>query len=1157
MKLQKLTIHNIASIEDATIDFEAQPLADSEVFLITGKTGAGKSTILDAICLALFADTPRLVSTQMEGITKDEEKAITIKDPRQLMRRNTGEAFVSLTFTGSNGVHYEATWAVARARKKVTGNLQTKSWSLKNLDTNYTYEKDADIRPEIKAAIGLDFNQFCRTTLLAQGEFTRFLNSKDEEKAAILEKITGVDIYTKVGKKVYEVTVCKEQLWKEAQQKVEGTRTLTEEEIAQKKAEIESYDKQYKEVKSLFDADKDKRQWIKTEAELTEQVAKAKTELAKATEVTEREDFKRQEELLRQWNVTIDARNWLSALNVATRHANDQNMVLGKLRSGYLEILGGLAFEEQKKREAESEKQRIERTLEDEQEKSTVYVNSQTIMGHLAILVEGRKKIEEELANVEKESKTLKETLVPALEQAEKDAQAAKTTFEQKEAIVKAQEEAVAQLGLADLRKQHDHAKDVLRNIDDCNNLILLLEEAKEHAEETRQHLAKTLADIKEKVNALEELKPKIHDAEVKRAVCKEQLDRQKDTIDKFAKTLRQKLRMGDTCPICGQRIDAELPHEDELAALVKELSASFMSADKEYNDLTQAGNSLDALVKTMTQNYQRDKAAFEKDKSVENAERKLADACYKCGIDYKDDSVRERLKGLKNRMEALQRELEEKIKEGEQKDKDTRAQRKALDTLRKNVEELTSSVPKARQRVSDCQHRIDVAKELVRTKQDDVSKAESALATLIKGEWQTGWKDHPREFATLLQSSVSAYNKLVQRKQTLDGQVKELDNTCRLVGEVTVKIKMLQPEWNECSSLTSAMIPSQWSGQWSMVNGQWSMVNGQWSNLLSKANDIYAKVGNALSLQKQAAQVIEENRKCLDSFYADNNGITEQHLTALLRYTAKDIAQVKSATETARNNELRQKMLLTATVKNLEEHGLKKPELSEADTADALDVRIADYEKMMADINVKKGAVSQALKDDEENKKQLGMLIKDADEKKADYQKWSRMNQLIGDATGNKFRKIAQSYVLTSLIHSANSYMKTLTDRYTLKVAPGTFVISLEDAYQGYVSRAATTISGGESFLVSLSLALALSDIGQQLAVDTLFIDEGFGTLSGEPLQNAIQTLRSLHTKSGRHVGIISHVEELQDRIPVQIQVLQEGNNSSSKVKVIPAPHL
>ena len=127
MKLQKLTIHNIASIEDAVIDFEAQPLADSEVFLITGKTGAGKSTILDAICLALFADTPRLDGTQMQGETKDVDNRIGLDDPRQLMRRNTGEAFVTLTFIGSNGMHYESTWKVWRSRNKPTGNLQGKS----------------------------------------------------------------------------------------------------------------------------------------------------------------------------------------------------------------------------------------------------------------------------------------------------------------------------------------------------------------------------------------------------------------------------------------------------------------------------------------------------------------------------------------------------------------------------------------------------------------------------------------------------------------------------------------------------------------------------------------------------------------------------------------------------------------------------------------------------------------------------------------------------------------------------------------------------------------------------------------------------------------------------------------------------------------------
>ena len=232
--------------------------------------------------------------------------------------------------------------------------------------------------------------------------------------------------------------------------------------------------------------------------------------------------------------------------------------------------------------------------------------------------------------------------------------------------------------------------------------------------------------------------------------------------------------------------------------------------------------------------------------------------------------------------------------------------------------------------------------------------------------------------------------------------------------------------------------------------------------------------------------------------------------------------------------------------------HLQSRPDFSEDETLEVIDSRLVELEKELAEANEQKGALNQELKNDAENKLKLGMLIEKADIKKSIYLKWSRLNQLIGNATGSTFRKIAQSYILTSLVHAANNYMKTLTDRYTLKVNPGTFVISLEDAYQGFASRAASTISGGESFLISLSLALALSDMGQQWQVDTLFIDEGFGTLSGEPLEKAIETLRSLHSKSGRHVGIISHVEELQERIPVQIQVNQEGHSSSSKVVVI-----
>ena len=323
--------------------------------------------------------------------------------------------------------------------------------------------------------------------------------------------------------------------------------------------------------------------------------------------------------------------------------------------------------------------------------------------------------------------------------------------------------------------------------------------------------------------------------------------------------------------------------------------------------------------------------------------------------------------------------------------------------------------------------------------------------------------------------------------------------------------------------------------------------------NLLAEANDLNTSVATVLSKLKTAEDSLNVNQTYLNGFIAEHPDLKIERLETLNAYSSDDITRENDSLKAAREAVIAKKTLFDNAEKLIAVHQTIKPEFSEGDTLDTLNERIEDIEKQLAEIGENKGAINQELKADKENRERQGALIQEAEDKKAVYQKWSRLNQLIGNSTGSTFRKIAQSYVLTSLIHSANRYMKTLTDRYTLKVAPGTFVISLEDAYQGFVSRAASTISGGESFLVSLSLALALSDIGQQLQVDTLFIDEGFGTLSGEPLQKAIETLRSLHSKAGRHVGIISHVEELQERIPVQIQVNQEGNNSSSKVKIVP----
>jgi exonuclease SbcC len=216
MKIQKLHIYNIASIVDATIDFTAQPLCDSDVYLITGDTGAGKTTILDAICLALFNNTPRLAKGKSVKV-KNGIDDLTLNDPRRLMRRNTGEAMVVLFFE-VNGIEYKAEWQLQRGKKKkanVTANAINRSFQ--NLATNDTIQsvgtKDDELQIRIKEVIGLDFDQFCRTTMLAQNEFTKFLASDENDRSAILEKITQTTDFSAAGRKIFEITSQKKDEW--------------------------------------------------------------------------------------------------------------------------------------------------------------------------------------------------------------------------------------------------------------------------------------------------------------------------------------------------------------------------------------------------------------------------------------------------------------------------------------------------------------------------------------------------------------------------------------------------------------------------------------------------------------------------------------------------------------------------------------------------------------------------------------------------------------------------------------------------------------------------------------------------------------------------------------------------------------------------------
>lgn len=1153
MILQQLQIHNIASIEDATIDFEAQPLADSEVFLITGKTGAGKSTLLDAICLALYASTPRLENTSMQGEMRDNEKDIKIKDPVQLMRRNTGEAFVRLTFIGSNDVHYEAQWSVARARNKVTGKIQNKKWALRNLDTDFTYAKDKEIREEIALAIGLDFKQFCRTTLLAQGEFTRFLNSKDDEKAEILEKITGVDAYSRIGAKIFEQTVEKKKIWEDSQQKIEGIQILNDEEIAQKSNQLQQLDEQSQQIKNTLEKEQKKLRWLQREQDFRQRKEQAKEDLAHVKAIAESDETQQQEQTIALWNHTIEARTKMNEAASCAKTILQQEAQLQSLDQTFRQIQGAQSYELQQEQTIALSIKSIDDYLAQEAPKVHLYENAQTLNTLIESFLKNKKDAANNLQYANQIKKELSTQYLPKLEKSKTMLEECQKTYNQQ--VIKAQEAEteLEHLHLPQLRQQQESLKTLLNDIQTAKNLLELLHEEQNRHVLSKENLVQLQNSIQDKEKQLQVLTQESHDAEIQKNALQLAYEKQRESINKWAKSIRIKLQIGDTCPVCQQRIENTLPHEDNIDALVVEAEKLYKDAENEYNKILTSQNALDADIKALKNSLANEQKVFAKCcESLAKATQKAQEAAKKIPEGENETQTL-----------ATLEKVSAQIAEAEVKEKEAKKLRTLRDQKLQEYEVLRNEMLAVQQKVNDTQHRIELVEAQISLQTKDSEKAQNDIQTLIgeaeKLSWKNDWHTMLTEFGKEVEDGAITYKMNTEKQQKLAAELKQFEEGNKNLAAVLDAIVKLMPTWGTPSKepLMLKRIPK----------------------VLTRASELQSQITAALQQMNAAKEKEEDTKKWLKEFmekkqemlkdFSDKEQeilLDENLLLQLDTFQQCDIAEKTEAI-----NRIKQQLVSKQTVwdelekayqlhtgeyEALFDEDEKMPIGEKMSEEESLDTRIstsiASLEAQLSELGNQRGGIIRDLEIDRSNKAKVGSLLQESAQKKADFEKWSRLNQLLGDATGNKFRRIAQSYVLASLIHSANGYMRTLSDRYILKVVPGTFVISLEDAYQGYVSRAASTLSGGESFLVSLSLALALSDIGTQLSVDTLFIDEGFGTLSGEPLQHAINTLRSLHSKSGRHVGIISHVEELKERIPVQIRVNQEGNNSSSTIEIV-----
>ena len=273
MIITKIIIRNLTSLSgEHVIDFTQEPLRSAGLFAITGDTGAGKSTILDAICLALYNKAPRFENVQRLKNEAVEKNEINTSDVRNYLRRGEKEGAAIVEFTATTGARYRATWFL---RLKRTGNYDNVVHTLEQISPNKCVYDKSEVKERIVQAVGLDYAQFSRTVMLAQNSFANFLNARIEEKSALLEKLTGTEVYGTISMRIFEEKTKADQALKELQVEKE---TVMRDHLDED--EIRDYERQ----KSLLETT---RKDLENQCKITQQQLKWLDDYDKATaEVT-------------------------------------------------------------------------------------------------------------------------------------------------------------------------------------------------------------------------------------------------------------------------------------------------------------------------------------------------------------------------------------------------------------------------------------------------------------------------------------------------------------------------------------------------------------------------------------------------------------------------------------------------------------------------------------------------------------------------------------------------------------------------------------------------------------------------------------------------------------------------------------------------------
>ena len=1136
MKFLQLEILNLASLDKQggeVINFEEGALGESTIFSIVGPTGSGKSTLLDAICLALYNRAPRYPRKKGDknqnieifgAADASESNRLAPTDSRNILTRGKKEGYSKLTFLANNGSIYRAEWHVRFQRVRYE-NAKTALYKITRNGEEIT-EEAADWN-ELPNIIGLDYDQFLRTVLIAQGSFANFLTAKENERYELLEKLIGCEeTYTNIATEIKKAKDQATDAYNQMAASVEAVKQnlLNDEELAQLQEEIARLEKAEKELDSQLQAISKDLQWYEENDKQTKQIAIYQADMEQASNAIK--DIQAQILRLQLHDEVQPAVNLLQEVERQIQSIHEQEEEILKSEAAMKSKVVGITKSEHTlsylKEVVNKAQEQLEKTLPVIAEARALKTKIEAAMPNLTEKKEAlelaqkenltaQRDVEENARNIKKwEAETEKANLAlkTTKEEIAKQKQVLHEATQAAEQAWEKEKNKTAGQNIEELQNSKTIADRKLQDVQQAIKVVAHLDAAtteKQKNEERIQVLGKRNAEIDEALGKL-----------TIEALTQETLTLRNAytlMVSEKWEIHRANLTEGKPCPLCGSTTHPY--HTDnrqfeeattELSQLLKVKEDLLKQQQKQEKELSGERKQNDGEVQTL-----------------QKQQEKLSGEIATYEEDWKA------LIAQYPKIPKAEAELKSLLPIYENKAKDASSKLSLFNKIQKEIERLTQLKDKA---VKDEAAYESKASTILNKAQENTSTCATKLAeqkaltiNLISQQ-----KSKEEAYEKALQTWNSARKEMEewqeQYKQILNGEEPDAAEQ-RLTAAKDEATKAAENQNENINKLKAELANSKGSHQ-TMLSQNKTMKE----NLQAKEKEL------DLWIEEYNKQLEE---KSIEPSLIDRNTIRE------MLHSAEDWNAIR------REKDEKEKAVAstTALYQSAEKAHQQHLEHQPAQTRDALLTIQQEYQERSQRNELI--AANARMQNHQEAVKQLGDKAEALNLVTQEKDDWTAITDAIG-ADGKTLRKIAQCYTLSFLIAHANQEIRKFNSRYELQQVKHSLGIRVIDHDRADDIRDTTSLSGGETFIVSLGLALGLSALSSRnISFENLFIDEGFGTLDPDTLATVIDSLAMLQSSQGKKVGVISHTDTMSERITTQIRIIKNGNSGSSHIEIYP----